>query len=402
MINNEGFPSIFGRKDDLFLEDFDNKKSKFATKIENSSILIIGGAGSIGSAITKLLIKFMPFKVDVLDINENGLVELVRDIRSSTLLYDKTKLKTFVVDVSSQIFESFLDERGPYDFVFNLSALKHVRSEKDHYTLMRMIEVNIISTFRTLELLSKFNNVKYFSVSTDKASYPVNLMGASKRIMEGILFDNQLNISVTSARFANVAFSQGSLLEGFINRINKNQPLSSPNNISRFFISSQEAARLSIIAAFDDEFKKIYVPGNSKKLEPKNFSDIAIKFLNIMGYTEKSFQNEDLARKSTINQNSNFKNEWPCYFFKSETSGEKLVEEFFSNNDIVNFDKFKEIGLLDFQPLSSNFSSLDFVEKLKNLSKKGKWDRDEIIKIFHQVLPEFNHLDTGKFLDEKM
>ena len=319
--------SLIGRTENLFNQDILHNDLELRKIIEASSFLVIGGAGSIGQAVTKEIFKRNPQKLHVVDISENNLVELVRDIRSS-FGYINGDFKTFALDVSSNIYDAFIEADGKYDYVFNLSALKHVRSEKDPYTLMRMIDVNILNTLKTIKQSKEKKSRKYFCVSTDKAANPVNMMGASKRIMEYFLIRESLEISISTARFANVAFSDGSLLYGFSQRIQKKQPIVAPNDIKRYFVTNQESGELCLMSCLLGGNRDIFFPKLSEELHLITFSEIAIKYLNMLGYKAYECSSEEEARH-LVHKLPN-QGKWPCYFSSSDTTGEKILRSFLS------------------------------------------------------------------------
>ena len=334
---------IIGRKKELFTDDVSKFSKDLDDIITNSKFLIIGAAGSIGQAVTKQLFKRNPLSLHCIDISENNLVELVRDLRSS-IGYIDGDFKTFAVDSGSTEFQALMDKEGPYDYFFNLSALKHVRSEKDPYTLMRMTEVNIINTIKSLNLAKEMKSKKYFSVSTDKAAYPVNMMGASKYIMEMFLMRESFSQKISMARFANVAFSDGSLLHGFNQRIFKRQPFSIPNDIKRYFITSSEAGELCLLSCLLGLNREIFFPKPNKELKLTSFVDIAHNYLVNKGYEPYECSSEDEARKKVEDIISIKK--WPCYYFASDTTGEKNFEEFFTSDEILDMSKFKMIFII--------------------------------------------------------
>ena len=390
---------ILGRENKLFDIDINFHSSSLNSKINNSKFLIIGGAGSIGSRVSIEIFNRNPKAIHVVDINENSLVELVRDIRSSSG-YIKGDFKTFALDCGSSYFEKFFASEGPYDYVLNFSALKHVRSEKDPYTLFKMIEVNIVNSIKIIELVKKYNCKKYFCISTDKAANPVNMMGASKRIMEMFLIKNFNNINFSMARFANVAFSNGSLLYGFEKRMIKNQPISAPNDIQRYFLTEKEAAELCLMSTIFGENGDIFFPKLEENLHLVNFSDIAKRYLISKGFAIYECQSEEEARREC---NKLIKKKiWPCYFFKSDTTGEKDKEEFFTMNEVLDLKKLSEIGII--KNKSSNFNGVlnNFEQKLNNFKNSNHWDKKELVKIFQEVLKNFLHNEFGKSLDEKM
>jgi len=395
---------LIGRDKELFNEDIKKYESELQKIISNSSFLVIGGAGTIGSATAKEIFKRNPKKLHIVDISENNLVEVVRDLRSS-LGYIDGEFKTFALDAGSDIYDSFIKTQK-YDYILNFSALKHVRSEKDIFTLMRMIEVNILNTEKTLLQSIQNNTKKYFCVSTDKATNPVNMMGASKRIMELFLMRRSLEIDVSTARFANVAFSDGSLLHSFNKRLEKNQPIVAPNDIKRYFVTPKESGELCLMSAIFGENRDIFFPKLSEDLHLISFADIAVNYLKMKGYEPYLCENEDEAREFFLNpQSSTFNSQlkyWPCLFTKSDTTGEKDFEEFYTDTNIIDWDKFSGIGVIKNQAEFDNQKLEYFLDTIKNLRKNGEWNKKEIVELFEYMLPEFTHLEKGKYLDEKM
>ena len=312
--------SLIGRQSSLFDRDLNDYAIEISKIIENSSILVIGGAGTIGKATTIELFKLNPKKLHVVDISENNTVELVRDIRSS-LGYIHGDFRTFISDFGSDEFESLIKTEGPYDYIFNLSALKHVRSEKDPFSLMRMINVNILYPIKLLKYAENMGCKKIFCVSTDKATNPVNMMGASKLIMEIFLAQSNCKVDISMARFANVAFSDGSLLHGFNQRILKKQPISAPNDVKRYFITPQESGELCLLSGLLGKNREIFFPKMTEDLHLLKFSDIASNYLKELNYDAFECKTEEEAREkvNTIIR----RGKWPCYFFKSDTTGEK-------------------------------------------------------------------------------
>ena len=302
---------IIGRDKELFSSDIDHCLKELSEIVQGSRFLVIGGAGSIGQAVTKEIFKRDPKALHVVDISENNMVELVRDIRS-TEGYGNGDFRTFALDCGSVEFEALMVNEGPYDYVFNLSALKHVRSEKDPYTLMRMIMVNVFYTVKTLCLAKAMNAKKYFCVSTDKAANPVNMMGASKRIMEMFLMRESLTQDISMARFANVAFSDGSLLHGFNQRFTKKQPFSAPNDVRRYFVTPQESGELCLLSGLLGGNRDIFFPKLSEKLHLITFSEIAVQYLRERGYEPHECRSEDEARDRAEELIAN--KQWPCYF----------------------------------------------------------------------------------------
>jgi FlaA1/EpsC-like NDP-sugar epimerase len=391
--------NIIGRNEELFSSDIKYNQIKLLDTVSNSRFLVIGGAGSIGQAVTKEIFKRDPRALHVVDISENNMVELVRDLRS-TEGYGSGDFKTFSVDCGSVEFEALIASEGPYDYVFNLSALKHVRSESDPYTLMRMIMVNVFNTIKTLRLANEMGAKKYFCVSTDKAANPVNMMGASKRIMEMFLMRESLTQNISMARFANVAFSDGSLLHGFNQRFAKRQPFSAPNDVRRYFVTPQESGELCLLSGLLGNNRDIFFPKLSEKLHLITFSEIAVRYLRERGYEPYECESEDEARDRADELIAN--KQWPCYFFKSDTTGEKDFEEFFTDNEDLDMERFETVGVIKNQPDFDEAKLDEFMDGIEALRNKGTWTKDDIVKWYFGLLPEFAHKETGKYLDQRM
>lgn len=391
--------SLIDRTSELLEEDISEHSKYLHGIISKSSFLVIGGAGSIGQSVVKEIFKRNPKLLHVVDISENNMVELVREIRSTDGYIDG-EFKTFSIDCASPEFKSLVKSQNDYDYVFNLSALKHVRSEKDPFTLMRMIHVNIFNTVDTIRVAKNMDAKNYFCVSTDKAANPVNMMGASKRIMEMFIMKESINQNLSMARFANVAFSDGSLLHGFNQRFAKNQPFSAPNDVKRYFVTPKESGELCILSGLLGENRDIFFPKLSEKLHLIKFSDIAIRYLEGLGYTPVECESEDEARDRINELIPNKK--WPCYFFKSDTTGEKDFEEFFTEKESLDMERFKTLGVIKNEAKFNEESLRKFNYDIKNLVKKGNWDKNEILRIFKEIIPDFNHEETGKHLDQKM
>ena len=390
---------LIGRTNELLKEDIDKNERFISEEVQRSSFLVIGGAGSIGQAVTKEIFIRNPEKLHVVDISENNLVELVRDIRSS-FGYISGDFKTFAIDCGSIEFEVLYRNEGKYDYVLNLSALKHVRSEKDPYTLMRMIDTNILNTIKTIDLAIEGGAKKYFCVSTDKAANPANMMGASKRIMEMFLMEKSKQIRISTARFANVAFSDGSLLHGFNQRILKNQPIAAPNDVRRYFVIPKEAGQLCLMSTLLGENKDIFFPKLSKELNLITFSSIAEKYLINRGLEPIYCESEVEARQLTLEKSNDGK--WPCCFTSSDTSGEKDYEEFFTENEEVDFNRFKALGIVKNSSEKTNYELSSFFQEIENIRTSSNWRKDQFLKLFKDLIPEFGHKETGKNLDNKM
>jgi FlaA1/EpsC-like NDP-sugar epimerase len=391
--------NLIGRNKELFPEDIKNNTKELKSIVSSSSFLVIGGAGSIGQAVTKEIFKRNPKKLHVVDISENNMVELVRDIRSS-FGYIDGEFATYALDIGSLEYDAFIKSDGKYDYVLNLSALKHVRSEKDPYTLMRMIETNIFNTDKTIKQSIEYGVKKYFCVSTDKAANPVNMMGASKRIMEMFVHRNSLNIHISMARFANVAFSDGSLLHGFNQRIEKNQPIVAPNDIKRYFVTPQESGELCLMSCIFGENRDIFFPKLSEDLDLITFSEIATKYLIAKGYEPYICKDEDEAR--ALSKILPQEGKYPCLFTSSDTTGEKDFEEFFTDTETLDLKKFVNLGVIK-NELNFDAKLLkDFEHSIDSMKKNLVWDKEKIVKEFFKLIPDFGHKETGKYLDGKM
>ena len=391
--------NLVGRTQELFSHDVHSLEKELTEEVANSRFLIIGGAGSIGQAVSKEIFKRDPQALHIVDISENNMVELVRDLRS-TEGYGSGDFKTFAVDCGSVEFEALMASEGPYDYIFNLSALKHVRSESDPYTLMRMIMVNVFNTIKTLRLANKMGSKKYFCVSTDKAANPVNMMGASKRIMEMFLMRESLTQKISMARFANVAFSDGSLLHGFNQRFSKRQPFSAPNDVRRYFVTPQESGELCLLSGLLGNNRDIFFPKLSKKLHLITFSEIAVRYLRERGFEPYECESEDEARNRAEELIAD--KQWPCYFFNSDTTGEKDFEEFFTDNENLDMECFEAVGVIKNQANFDEAKLDDFMNGIEALRKKGTWTKDEIVNLYFGILSEFAHKETGKYLDQRM
>jgi len=391
--------SLIGRDSEIFLSDVNKYCAELNRIVSSSRFLVIGGAGTIGQAVTKEIFKRDPNALHVVDVSENNMVELVRDVRS-TLGYGNGEFKTFALDCGGVEFEALLAKERAYDYVFNLSALKHVRSESDPYTLMRMIMVNVFNTIKTLRLVKSKGAKNYFCVSTDKAANPVNMMGASKRIMEMFLMRESLTQDISMARFANVAFSDGSLLHGFNQRFSKRQPFAAPNDVRRYFVTPQESGELCLLSGLLGNNRDIFFPKLSEKLHLITFSEIAVRYLRERGYEPYECESEDEARDRA--EELIAKKKWPCYFFKSDTTGEKDFEEFFTDNEDLDMKRLETVGVIKNQPDFDEAELDDFMEGIEALRKKGTWTKDDIVKLYFGLLPDFAHKETGKYLDQRM
>ena len=390
---------LIGRKSALFANDINSHEYELKQAINASSFLVIGGAGSIGQAVTKEIFKRNPAALHVVDISENNLVETVRDIRSS-LGYINGDFQTFALDAGSIEYDAFINQSSKYDYVLNLSALKHVRSEKDPFTMMRMIDVNIFNTVKTIQQSRERGTKKYFCVSTDKAANPVNMMGASKRIMEMFLMRESQSLPISTARFANVAFSDGSLLHGFNQRIQKRQPIVAPNDVKRYFVTPQESGELCLMSCIFGENRDVFFPKLSADLHLITFAEIAIKYLAELGYEAYECKSEDEARELVKTLPDTRK--WPCYFSSSDTTGEKDFEEFFTESETVDTSSFQNIGVIKNELHFDNALFTHFENSIKEMKNNRSWNKEQLVDLFHDMIPDFNHKETGKYLDSKM
>jgi UDP-N-acetylglucosamine 4,6-dehydratase len=390
---------LIGRNAPLFEADLERYEKSLSDEVSQSRFLVIGGAGSIGQAVTVEIFKRNPKLLHVVDISENNLVELVRNIRS-TIGYIDGEFSTFAIDCGGREFETLMNSGVSYDYILNLSAMKHVRSEKDPYTLMRMVNVNILNTLKVAKIAAKQKVKKYFCVSTDKAANPVNLMGASKRIMELFLNRESVDLPVSTARFANVAFSDGSLLHGFSQRFAKRQPISAPNDVRRYFLTPQESGELCLMSCILGDNRDTFFPKLNEDLHLTRFSDIAERYLHQLGFKPVYCQSEDEARSSIEALTNSGK--WPVYFFKSDTTGEKDFEEFYTSVEKLDMSRFETVGVIANQ-LDFCSSKLDeFCLDLASMQQRGGWTKSEIVSMFESMLLDFEHLETGKNLDNKM
>jgi FlaA1/EpsC-like NDP-sugar epimerase len=391
--------NLIGRDKELFTLDIKKYEDDLCDIISHSSFLVIGAAGSIGQAVTKEIFKRNPKKLDVVDISENNMAELVRDIRSS-IGYINGKFKTYILDVGSIEYDAFIKSDGKYDYVLNLSAVKHVRSERDPFTLIRMLNVNIFNTNKTLQQSIRDGVKKYFCVSTDKATNPVNMMGASKKTMELFLMRESLNVKISTARFANVAFSDGSLLYSFNQRIQKKQPIVAPKDIKRYFITAQESGELCLMSCIFGDNRDIFFPKLKEDLHLTSFAEIAVKFLNDLGYKPFICKDENEARR--LIETLPNKGEWPCLFVSSNTTGEKDFEEFYTDKESLDMSRFDDIGVIKNDAIFDGELLNRFESNINQFMKGSSWKKEDIVKEFYKIIPNFMHKETGRSLDGKM
>ena len=383
----------------MFQSDIDNFKTQLTSEIASKSVLVIGGAGTIGSSFIKALLKFKPAKLIVVDTNENGLTELTRDLRSEQGQYIPSTFLTYPMNFGDPVFEKMFLKHAPFDIVANFAAHKHVRSEKDQFSIEAMITNNVFKANSFLDLLLKHKPKHFFCVSTDKAANPVNVMGASKKLMEELILSYTDQIKITTARFANVAFSNGSLLAGYIDRIFKKQPISCPEDVKRFFVSPEESGQICLLACVLGTSGDIFFP----KLESHtmiNFKDITLNFFKTMGVKVIQCNSDEEARQGmeTCLKDKTY----PVYFFKSDTSGEKLYEEFYTKEDTLELDRFKSLGVIENTSKPSKKNILECIASLKTLMDTPNYSKASIIAVMKEFISDFEHIETGKNLDQKM
>ncbi|MCK0107307.1 UDP-N-acetylglucosamine 4,6-dehydratase [Marinobacter sp. S0848L] len=390
---------LIGRDKELFGADIAANEKNLSKIVNCSRFLVLGGAGSIGQAVTKEIFKRNPAKLHVVDISENNLVELVRDIRSS-FGYIDGEFRTFALDIGSLEYDAFFQADGQYDYILNLSALKHVRSEKDPYTLMRMVDVNVFNTDKTLQQAIDSGVKKYFCVSTDKAANPVNMMGASKRIMEMFLMRRSLEIDISTARFANVAFSDGSLLHGFNQRLEKRQPIVAPNDVRRYFVTPKESGELCLMSCIFGDNRDIFFPKLSENLHLISFADIAVKYLEEKGLEPVLCGSEGEVRElvKTLPEQG----KWPCLFTGSDTTGEKDFEEFYTDRETLDMERYVNLGIIKNDAEFDERLLGEFESRIAALKHGLAWTKEDLVQLFFNMIPDFGHKETGKYLDSKM
>jgi FlaA1/EpsC-like NDP-sugar epimerase len=398
-IHNFTKKNITKRSTSLFEIDIENNKNKLSEKIKDKSILVIGGAGTIGKSFIKAILKFEPKRLYVIDTNENGLTELTRDLRSTDNQFIPEDYKTYPMNFGDSVFKKLFIKEGPFEIVANFAAHKHVRSEKDKYSIEAMLENNVFKAKELLELLLENKPEHFFCVSTDKASNPVNIMGASKKLMEEVIMAYSDEFPITTARFANVSFSNGSLLQGHIERINKNQPISCPSDIKRFFVSEEESGQICMLACVLGKSSDIFFPKLEKE-EMVFFKDITHQLISEFDKKITICTSEDEAKK--LLSITNESNVYPVYYFDTDTSGEKHYEEFYSEKDSINLSRFQNLGVINNRSNKSITTINKIVEELRFKFQEENYEKDDIIALLNKYLPDFSHSETGKSLDQKM
>lgn len=392
--------NVIHREESMFERDVQDNKVQLERKIKNKSVLVIGGAGSIGSSFIRAILPFKPATLVVVDINENALAELTRDLRSTKEMYVPDDYIPYPIDFASPVFEKMFRKRGGFDIVGNFSAHKHVRSEKDIYSVEALIQNNVLHAKKLLDLLEEYPPEEYFCVSTDKAANPVNIMGASKRIMEDVIFSYSDKFPVKTARFANVAFSNGSLPAGFLSRIQKLQPISAPSDVKRYFVSPEESGQICMLACMLGKNREIFFPRLEEE-QMMTFDRIATALLHEYGYEvlECESDEEAIDRADELKKGSK---KYPVHYSGSNTSGEKGYEEFYTDNETVDFNRLKALGIVTGKLIPDKEKIIALFDKLNSAFEKKDLTKEEIVSIMREYLPNFEHIETGKSLDSKM
>lgn len=388
------------RPQSMFSVDIEENKEELSRKIKGKSVLVVGGAGSIGSSFIKAILPFQPATLVVVDTNENELAELTRDLRSTKGMYVPDDYIPYPMDFSSSVFEKMFRKREGFDIVGNFSAHKHVRSEKDIYSVEALLQNNVLHAKLLLDLLVEFPPEEYFCVSTDKAANPVNIMGASKRIMEDVIFAYSDKFPVKTARFANVAFSNGSLPAGFLARLQKLQPLSAPFDVKRYFVSPEESGQICMLACMLGKNREIFFPRFEEE-QMMTFDKIANALLWEHGYEVMECDSDEEA----INKVEDLKNgsqKYPVYYSGSNTSGEKAYEEFYTDTESVDLNRLKALGVITDKEIPDKHRVKALFEKLNSVFDKEETTKEEVVSIMKEYLPNFDHIETGKSLDSKM
>ncbi len=391
---------VINRSRSMFLNDIQEHREEFIQKIEGKSVLVIGGAGSIGSSFVKAILPFRPAALCVVDINENALAELTRDIRSIRGMYVPEDYIPYPMDYNSDVFKKMFRKRGGFDIIGNFSAHKHVRSEKDIYSIEALLQNNVLHAKKLLDLLVEFPPEEYFCVSTDKAANPVNIMGASKRIMEDLIFSYSDKFPVKTARFANVAFSNGSLPAGFLARISKLQPISAPMDVKRYFVSPEESGQICLLSCILGNNREIFFP-KLKEAQMMTFDRIATEIIKEHGFEVLECDSDEEAIEKSADLRAGSK-KYPVHYSKSDTSGEKDYEEFFTEQEAVDNNRLHALGVIVDKPVPDKESLMQLLSKLAASFENEEVSKEDIVKIIQEYLPNFNHIEKGKSLDSKM
>ena len=388
------------REKSMFLSDIESNRNKLIEKISAKTVLVIGGAGSIGSSFIKAILPFRPATLVVVDTNENGLAELTRDLRSTKGMYVPDDYVPYPMNFASPVFEKMFRKRGGFDIVANFSAHKHVRSEKDIYSVEALLQNNVLQAKKLLDLLAELPPEEYFCVSTDKAANPVNIMGASKRIMEDVIFDYSDKFPVKTARFANVAFSNGSLPAGFIARLQKLQPISAPSDVKRYFVSPEESGQICMLSCMLGNNREIFFP-RLEEAQMMTFDKIATAFLEEHGYEVLECASDEEAIDKAVELKNGSK-QYPVHYSGSNTSGEKAYEEFYTDTEKVDMNRLQSLGVVTGKEIPDKAKIEALFDKLTAVFEKDGTTKDEVVAIMAEYLPNFEHIETGKSLDSKM
>ena len=402
MINLKQFIAdhVINRQQSMFSEDIRANKETLQKEIENKSVCVIGGAGSIGSSFIKAILPFRPSKLIVIDLNENGLAELTRDLRSTYGMYVPEEYRTYTLNFADPIFERIFREEKGFDIFANFSAHKHVRSEKDKYSVQALIENNDIKAKRLLDLLAVYPPKHFFCVSTDKAANPVNIMGASKRIMEDMIMAYTSKFKVTTARFANVAFSNGSLPDGWIHRAMLKQPLAAPNDVKRYFVSPEESGQICMLACILGKNGEIYFPKLGEK-QMLTFSSICDEYVKALGCKKKQSSTDEEAKKFASDMSFESK-EYPVVYFGSDTTGEKAYEEFYVPGEKLDMNRFHSLGVIEEVKVRPMEEIDQFFIEMENIFSQPSFTKEDVVKAIKRFIPNFEHEEKGKNLDQKM
>lgn len=387
------------RPESLFLKDIEDNREELERGIKGKSVLVIGGAGTIGSSFIKAVLQFEPGRLCVVDTNENGLTELTRDLRSNPSQFIPEEYVTYPMNFGDEVFRKMFVNEGPFEIVANFAAHKHVRSEKDKYSIEAMIENNVFKAKGFLDLLLEHRPERFFCVSTDKAANPVNVMGASKKLMEEVIMAYSDRLRITTARFANVAFSNGSLLAGYLERMMKRQPISCPADVKRFFVSPEESGQICMLACMLGQSGDILFPKLAEE-EMVFFKSITEDFFEAMGRTTRQCQSEEEAK--ALSEVMKEGDPYPVYYFDSDTSGEKLYEEFYTEDDVVDLELYESLGVVKNARKESMEVINDTLEELKRLMDSDAYDKADIVGLLQRYIPDFGHIETGRNLDQKM
>ena len=407
MLNLSQFISdhVTGRPVSMFAADIEKNKEQLTQEIKGRSVCVIGGAGSIGSSFIKSILRFEPKSLVVVDLNENGLAELVRDVRSTDGLYCPDEFRCYTLNFADPIFERIFREEKGFDIVANFSAHKHVRSEKDRYSVQALMENNDIKAKKLMDLLTAYPPKHFFCVSTDKAANPVNIMGASKRIMEDLVMAYNQYFKVTTARFANVAFSNGSLPDGWLHRLQKRQPLAAPSDVKRYFVSPEESGQICMLACILGKGGEVFFPklGEEQML---TFSHICDDFITANGFVKEECSSDDDARKKAtsmvVDSRGDVEGTYPVVYFKSDTTGEKAYEEFYILGEVINMDRFLALGVIE-ETTRRPMSEVDaFFSELEGIFANPDFTKAQVVEAIKRFVPNFEHEEKGKNLDQKM